>query len=64
MAFGFVGLLGEGIVFDVAVVVVGGVAGDFGVETEKWRVWLCGHRRGIVRVPFAILLPPFFDLHL
>ena len=64
MAFGFVGLLGEGIVFDVAVVVVGGVAGDFGVEIERWRVELCGNPRVIVRVPFAILLPPFCDLNL
>ena len=50
--------------FVVAVAVVGGVAGGFGVETERWRVGLCGHPRGIVRVPFAILLPPFCDLNL
>lgn len=59
-----VGLLGEDIVFVVAVAVVGGVGGDFWVEIERWRVGLCGHRRGIVRVPFAILLPPFYDLNL
>jgi len=64
VVFGFVDLRGEGIVFAVAVAVVAGIAGSSGVEIERWRVGLCVHPRGIMRVPFATLLPPFCDLHL
>ena len=56
MVFGLVELLGEGTIV-VALVEVSLAV----VEVGRWKVEICGCRRGTERGPFAALLPLSYD---